>query len=214
MRWRFRVPLPSGALRNLCYCTWGSGMSDLRLQVCMLIALFACAMPVCALGAEQTAERKAGQKTALTAASQTPPLKITLTRQKITTIDGRETTAPADFAKPGDILEDTATYANVSNAPLKITEATLPVPANTVLQIRSLKPAGATASLDGRSFETLPIRRKSATPGASPTETEVDAGAYRFVRWSPGEIGPGKAVAFSARFRVIGEIVVPGTGKD
>lgn len=189
-------------------------MSDSRLQVCMSFALVTCAMPACALGNEQIAERNVSRNAALTAAVQTQPLKITLTRQKITTVEGRETAVAADFAKPGDILEETATYANVSGAPLKVTEATLPVPANTILQVRSLRPAGATASLDGRRFEPLPIKRKSALPDASPAETEVDPGAYRFIRWSPGEIGPGKAVTFSARFRVVGEIVGPGTSKD
>ncbi len=189
-------------------------MSVLRLQICVSFALLTCAMPACALGVEQSAEKNSGRKAALSAAAQTPPLKITLTRQRITTVDGKETTGSAEFAKPGDILQDTATYANVSSAPLKVTEATLPVPANTVLQIRSLKPAGATASIDGRSFENLPIRRKSVQPGANATETEVDPGAYRFIRWLPGEIGPGKAVSFSARFRVVGEVVAPGTSKD
>lgn len=189
-------------------------MSDSRLQVCMSFALVICAMPACALGNEQIAERNAGQKAALTAAVRTPPLKITLARQKITMVEGRETAVAADFAKPGDVLEETATYANVSSAPLKVTEATLPVPANTILQVQSVRPAGAMASLDGRRFEPLPIKRKSAQPGASPAETEVDPGAYRFIRWTPGEIGPGKAVTFSARFRVVGEIAVPATSKD
>ena len=73
------------------------------------------------------------------------PLEIKLERAKIGLADGKESRSPAATAKPGDILEEVATYTNKSAAALKGLEATLPVPVNTELVMDSIRPANAKA---------------------------------------------------------------------
>ena len=57
------------------------------------------------------------------------PLQVKLVRSKIVLEGGREAIQSAAIANPGDILEEVATYTNISKAPLKSVEATLPIPA-------------------------------------------------------------------------------------
>jgi hypothetical protein len=130
------------------------------------------------------------------------PLKIKLVRSKVVLENGKEETRTAEVARPGDIIEETATYVNVSGAPLKSVEATLPVPVNTELLVDSVKPANARASTDGKFFFKLPLTRKQRQPNGVEVEQPVPLSEYRFLRWYPGVLSPDKPLSFSARFRV------------
>ena len=86
----------------------------------------------------------------------TDPLQIKLVRTKVVQDKGREVMDSAAVAKPGEILEDVATYTNTSKGSLKNLVATLPVPANTEIVLASVKPANAKASTDGKTFSAMP----------------------------------------------------------
>ena len=130
------------------------------------------------------------------------PLQIKLVRSKVVSQSGREVLESAAVAKPGEILEEVATYTNTSNAALKSLEATLPVPSNTELVMASIKPANARGSADGKTFSTLPLLRKVRQPNGVEVEQAVPLDEYRYLRWYPGELAPYKSMSFSARFKV------------
>ncbi len=130
------------------------------------------------------------------------PLQGKLVRSKVVLEGGREVMQSAADAKPGDILEDVVTYTNLSKAPLKSVEATLPIPASTELVMASIKPANAKASIDGKNFSKIPLTRKVRQANGVELEQPVPASEYRYLRWYPGELAPDKPISFSARFKV------------
>jgi hypothetical protein len=170
------------------------------------IALLASAPPLNALEVVARAEAGKRELAPVIGASSDMPLRITLERRKVSIKDGNELLLQADSAGPGDLLEDVATYTNVSKYPLQVSDATLPVPENTELQISTVRPAKFWVSLDGKKYERAPIRVKLQRGNGTVLEQEVAVESYRYLRWAPGEIFPGESVAFSARFRVSGEL--------
>jgi hypothetical protein len=130
------------------------------------------------------------------------PLQIVLKRSKIAVVDGKEVVQSADIAKPGDILEEVATYTNASKSTLRQFEPTLPVPANTELQIASVKPPNAKASIDGINFAAMPLKRKVRQPNGVEIEQSVPLSEYKFLRWTSGDLAAEKSVVVSARFKV------------
>jgi uncharacterized repeat protein (TIGR01451 family) len=116
--------------------------------------------------------------------------------------DGRETLGDAQSARPGDVIEYTATYRNTGKQPVKGLEATLPVPANTEYVAGSAQPAQAKASVDARAFGVLPLKRRVVRDGKAVEET-VPVREYRYLRWYPGDLDGGKSVSFTARVKVI-----------
>ena len=66
------------------------------------------------------------------ASQQANPLVTQLEARKVVRgADGKESFAPADNAKPGDVIEYVATYRNTGKQPIRNLEATLPIPHNT-----------------------------------------------------------------------------------
>ena len=137
------------------------------------------------------------------------PLQIKLVRSKVVQDKGREVLESSATAKPGEVLEDVATYTNTSKSTIKNLEATLPVPANTELVMASIKPAAAKASTDGKTFSTMPLTRKVKQASGVEVESPVPLSEYRYIRWYPGELAPDKPMAFSARFKVADSPAVP-----
>jgi uncharacterized repeat protein (TIGR01451 family) len=136
-------------------------------------------------------------------AQQSGPIETRLEARKVVrAADGQEAFAPATDAKPGDVIEYAATYRNVSRQPVRSLEATLPIPANTEFVPGSVKPAGAKASLDSRSWSDLPLKRKVRRDGRE-VEEQVPVREYRYLRWFPGELGGDKSMTFTARVRVV-----------
>lgn len=132
----------------------------------------------------------------------TDPLLIKLVRSKVVLNSGREVFESAATAKPGDILEEVATYTNSSKSSLKGFEATLPVPGNTELVMASIKPANAMASVDGKIFAKLPLVQKVRQSNGVEIEQPVPLSQYRYLRWYPGEIAAEKSMTVTARFKV------------
>jgi hypothetical protein len=130
------------------------------------------------------------------------PLDIRLERSKVVVVAGKESLQNAATAKPGDVLQDLATYTNKSSRALSGVEATLPVPANTELLMNSVTPATARASVDGINFFAMPLKRKVKQANGVDVEQAVALSEYRYLRWYPGELGAKQSIVFSAQFRV------------
>ena len=166
------------------------------------ITLFAAALRAAAVAHAQPAAKAGG------------PLETRLEQQKVTrTAAGKEQLAPADAVRPGEVIEYTATYRNTSRQALRNVEATLPIPSNTEFIPGSVKPGNAKASLDGRAFADMPLKR-TVTRNGKQVQEEVPAREYRALRWYPGELGPEKTVAYTARVKVVDDRAptAPGQG--
>ncbi len=126
--------------------------------------------------------------------------------------DGKETLGDAQAARPGDVIEYTASYRNTGKQPVRNLEATLPIPASTEYLADTVQPPQAKASVDAHAFGALPLTRHVVRNG-KPVEEAVPLRDYRYLRWYPGELAPGASVSFSARVRVIADSGPGETGR-
>jgi uncharacterized repeat protein (TIGR01451 family) len=139
----------------------------------------------------------------LASAQSAGPVETRLEASKVErAADGRERLVPAQAVKPGDVIEYTASYRNTGSQAVHDLDATLPIPANTEFVAGSAKPAGAKASLDGRAFAAMPLKRR-VMRGGKPVEEDVPLREYRYLRWHVAQLGAGKSVSFDARVKVI-----------
>ena len=131
------------------------------------------------------------------------PLKVSLTAQRVA-VDARggETFQPATQARPGETVEYRAAYRNPGTASVREVQATLPIPEGTEYVARTARPAPALASLDGRTFESLPLTRRVRLANGHEEVREIPAVEYRFLRWTLGSIEAGRSETVSARVRV------------
>ncbi|MBL0140670.1 MAG: DUF11 domain-containing protein [Betaproteobacteria bacterium] len=142
--------------------------------------------------------------TAPVALAQAPaePLESRLVASKVVLVDGRESLVEATNARPGDVIEYTATYRNAGKEALKGLKATIPIPSQTEFIPGTARPAGVSASLDARLFADVPLKRTVMRDGRQ-VEEAVPPGEYRALRWLAGELSGGKEKSFSARVRVL-----------
>lgn len=131
-----------------------------------------------------------------------PDVESTLTASRVVSKDGRETLVAAERADPGDLLEYRAVYVNRGKAAVRNLEATLPVPEGMSLQPGTAQPAGALASLDRRTFEPMPIRRKVKLADGREEVREVPVSEYKALRWKVGELPAGQRASVAARMRL------------
>ena len=118
--------------------------------------------------------------------------------------DGSEELKAADAAKPGDVLEYTAEFHNAGTAAARGLSATLPIPAGVTLLAGSVRPAGASASLDGTTYAPMPLMRRVRHADGSVGDERVPLADYRYLRWPPADLAPNGALAVSARVVVAG----------
>ena len=130
------------------------------------------------------------------------PITIKLERKKVTLAEGKEVLIAATTAKPGEVIEETATYNNPSKKSTRRVEATLPVPQYTQPLLGSILPAEVKASTDGKVFASIPLKRKIKQPNGVTVEQDVPLSEYRFLRWSAVELAPEKQFVVSARFKL------------
>jgi len=142
-------------------------------------------------------------------------LDISLTARRVALdVRGRETLEPATEAKPGQLVEYRAAYRNPGATPVRQVLATLPIPHGTEYVASTARPAPALASLDGRTFEALPLTRKVKLANGETVVREVPASQYRYLRWSLGMIGAGRTESVSARVRVSSLVAAaPSSGR-
>jgi uncharacterized repeat protein (TIGR01451 family) len=131
------------------------------------------------------------------------PLQSTIEQRKVVRdAAGAETLVAAENVRPGDVIEYAATFRNTTKQPLAKVEATLPIPANTELIAGSARPAGPSASLDGRAYAAMPLKRTVQRSGAEVQE-DVPLREYRALRWPAADLGPERSVTYTARVRVL-----------
>ena len=129
--------------------------------------------------------------------------------------DGKEMLLSADQAKPGDILQYTATYTNKTNKSWRDLEATIPIPTYTEYVPASSRPAGAKASLDGQSFQSIPLRRKVKQADGKEVTQLIPYGEYRALRWFVGKLSENQELKFSTRVKLLSNEApaAPSAGK-
>ncbi len=116
--------------------------------------------------------------------------------------NGKEQMQSAGRAKPGDVIEYRATYANVSNREVKNLQATLPIPLSTEVLLDSASPKSVSASSDGRNFAPAPLMQVVKLPGGATQNRPLPLAAYRALRWPVGALGAGQNVTVRARVRL------------
>ncbi|HTD88501.1 MAG: hypothetical protein DMF06_11330 [Verrucomicrobia bacterium] len=128
---------------------------------------------------------------------------VTLKAQKVLhAADGSETLQVAERAMPGEVIQYDAVYKNQSKSGVRNLVPTLPIPRGLEYIPDSAKPAPAKASLDGKIFEPLPLKRKVTLPSGETVEQPVPPSEIRALRWEIGDLDAGAAKEISARARL------------
>jgi uncharacterized repeat protein (TIGR01451 family) len=131
------------------------------------------------------------------------PVTNTLTVHRIAVLPGgEEKIETASSAKPGELLEYIAEFHNASGSTARAFSATLPLPAGTEFIPASPHPAGALASVDGVTYEPMPLKRKARQPDGTQHDVLVPLSEYRFLRWPATDLPPGGNLSFSARVAI------------
>ena len=123
-------------------------------------------------------------------------------RKVVTTAGGSQSYQSADKANPGDVIEYQAVYTNQGKTPVKNLVPTMPIPAGTEYIPGSAKPAQVMASLDGKKFEAVPLKRTITLPNGKQEVHEVSYQEYRAIRWGAGDMTAGGSTTVSARAKL------------
>ena len=141
----------------------------------------------------------------LHAFAQKPPAPVEAkleVRKVVSGAGASEAFASGDAVKPGDVIEYVATFRNTTGKPVRNLEPTLPLPEHTEFIAGSTGPASVMAGLDARVFAPIPLKRKTVANGRETLEA-VPYREYRYLRWAPVDLEPGKSVRVSARVKVL-----------
>lgn len=134
-------------------------------------------------------------------------------RKVVTTAGGSQSYQPADKASPGDVIEYQAVYTNQGKTPVKNLVPTMPIPSGMEYIPSSAKPAQVMASLDGKKFEAVPLKRMVTLPNGKQELREVPYEEYRAIRWNAGDMAAGSSTMVSAKTRVSDTGSAQGTGQ-
>ena len=116
--------------------------------------------------------------------------------------NGKESFAPGDEAKPGEVLEYRAVYFNSSKTAVSNLGAKIPIPTGTEYLPDTAKPASAHASLDGVKYAPMPLMRKVKRLDGKEVEEKVPYREYRSLLWEIKEVKGEGAAAASLRVRL------------
>ena len=130
-------------------------------------------------------------------------LVSTLAARKAVVAEGRETLVPGDVAKPGDTIEYQATYFNQSARQLGNVQGTVPIPEGSRLLANAAKPAPTSASTDGKTFSTYPLKRTVLSAEGKKEVVPVPFAEYRALRWNLGSLAPGATTTVAARVEIV-----------
>ena len=130
-------------------------------------------------------------------------LRVELEAYRVTTDDsGNEQFTVARAAYPGDVVEYRAHYTNDGSATLTDVQAVLPIPDDTVYLPATAMPAHVEASLDGVTYEAIPLRRRVVSPDGTESFELVPASEYRFLRFGLGDLGADATALAKARVAI------------
>jgi uncharacterized repeat protein (TIGR01451 family) len=100
------------------------------------------------------------------------------------------------------VVQYSASYKNPGTSSVQQVFATLPIPDGMEYLPRTASPAQVQASLDGKRFEPVPLKRRARLEDGREVVREVPFAEYRYLRWSLGAIGARGQESVSARVRV------------
>lgn len=126
-----------------------------------------------------------------------------LTVNRVDGNDDKVSLKSATTAKPGDVLEYSATYFNGGKAAVERVQAVVPVPLGTVLLAGSAKPVNPHATVDGVNFSAMPLKRVVKLPDGKSREELVPLSEYRALRWPIGAIAASQNAVVSLRVQVV-----------
>lgn len=81
----------------------------------------------------------------------------------------------------------------MSETTVRNLQPVLPIPTGSRFLEKSDKPRISEASLDGKTFQAPPLKRKVRRPGQGPIDEEVPVFEYRSLRWVVGDLASGKS---------------------
>ena len=113
-----------------------------------------------------------------------------------------EVTAAATAAKPGDVLEYSARYANRGSGPADALSPAMPIPVGTEYLPTDTAAKPTHASLDGTTFAPIPLHRSVRGADGVTRAVDVPAREYRALRWTVGTLAAGSEVTVRARVRL------------
>ncbi len=123
-------------------------------------------------------------------------LTVNLTANKVVTANGKTSLQSVGRASSGDVIQYTATYRNTIEKAMTDVNIDIPVPANMVYSGTS-SPAPTQASLDGKKFENIPLKRQ-----VNGKMVEVPQSEYRAVRWQVKHLPAKKEASVSMNVKV------------
>ncbi len=127
---------------------------------------------------------------------------VSLLARKVLVKEGKEILVPADRAVPGEVIQYDARYQNQGKRAVQQLAPTLPIPVGMVFIPDSAVPAPVQASLDGKTFAPLPLKRKVARAGGRVVEEEIPATEFRALRWQVGDLAAAGKTNVIARARL------------
>lgn len=110
--------------------------------------------------------------------------------------DGTSLVKPIKKATTGDVVQYSATYRNNINKPMTDVAITLPIPAN-MIYTGIAKPDAALASLDGKKFDPIPLKRV-----VNSKLVEILPSEYRALRWIVKTLAPQKSATVTMNAKV------------
>ncbi|WP_438479672.1 hypothetical protein [Oleiharenicola lentus] len=131
------------------------------------------------------------------------PLDIKLKAQTVeVAADGKELLKDNASTAPGGVVLYTATYHSNSLKPLGNVQPILPIPEGMEYIPDTASPAPASASIDGKTFEPVPLTRTRKLPSGDEVAYRVPISSYRALRWDAGTLSPGASFVVTARARI------------
>ncbi|WP_416762710.1 hypothetical protein ACNI65_09920 [Roseateles sp. So40a] len=106
--------------------------------------------------------------------------------------------------RPGDVVDVEVRYVNAAGKPATDVRLTLPVPAGglRVLLGGSSDTPPQFASLDGKRYDPIPLKRELRLADGRRATIDVPTSEYRFVRWHLGDLPAGAERAVRARLQL------------
>jgi len=130
-------------------------------------------------------------------------LAISLTAKKVILKENnQEQLLEADQAMPGEIIQYDAHYQNMGTAALRNLSPTLPIPEGMVFLPSSAHPPLAAASLDGKTFQSVPITKEILLANGEKQTVEVSPTEYRALQWKLGDLKKGGQAIVTARTQI------------
>ncbi|OWQ92127.1 hypothetical protein CDN99_07175 [Roseateles aquatilis] len=116
----------------------------------------------------------------------------------------QERLQPLKDVRPGDVVEYEARYINTTARPVSNVQLTLPVPAGglELTSLDTLPSRARWASLDGRRFDPIPLKREVRRADGHVAVEPVPLSEYRYLRWQLGDLPAGAERTVRARMQL------------